>query len=190
MLLNDDEMWQAVISCDKTYNGKFFYAVKTVGVYCLPSCRSRTPLRKNVSYHETETDAKKSGFRPCKRCRPDLQNHAPMSELAKQTKKLIDENYFQRKILIDKMKQLNVSTNHVASVFKQKYEISPLQYLNRIRMEYSKKMLSESVIPIIDIASEVGFDSLSAFYSFFKKQAGITPKKYRISSASKLLSQQ
>ena len=70
MKLTDDEMWEAVINCAPALDGQFFYAVKTVGVYCRPSCKSRTPLRKNVLYFETGEDARNAGFSPCKRCRP------------------------------------------------------------------------------------------------------------------------
>ena len=182
MTIDDDTLWRAVVDCDETYNGKFFYAVKTVGVYCRPSCRSRTPLRKNVSYHATGADAEKMGFRPCKRCRPDLIEYAPVLELARQTKELIEGYYSQRAVLAEKMRQLHVSASHVASVFKQRYGLPPLQYLNQIRAEHAKKMLQDSAMPIIDVAGETGFDSLSAFYSFFKKQTGITPKEFRANS--------
>ena len=70
MKLTDDEMWEATINCDSNLDGRFFYAVKTVGVYCCPSCKSRAPLRKNVLYFETGEQAQRAGFRPCKRCRP------------------------------------------------------------------------------------------------------------------------
>jgi methylphosphotriester-DNA--protein-cysteine methyltransferase len=139
-------------------------------------------LRKNVSYYETGEAAEKAGFRPCKRCRPDLLDYAPMLELARQTKELIDGYYSQRKRLAEKMKELNVSANHVASIFKRQYGMPPLQYLNQIRAEHAKKMLLETAMPIIDVAGETGFDSLSAFYGFFKKQTGITPKECRANS--------
>ncbi|HWQ80493.1 MAG TPA: Ada metal-binding domain-containing protein [Anaerovoracaceae bacterium] len=182
MRYTEDEMWQAVVDCDESYNGKFFYAVKTVGAYCRPSCKSRTPLRKNVRYFETGEDAEKAGFRPCKRCRPDLLNYAPMFELAQQTKELIDGHYLQRERLAAEMKQLGVSANHLAAVFKQQYGMPPIQYLNQIRIGHAKKFLAETDMPIIDIAGEIGFDSLSAFYGFFKKQTGTTPKDYRSGS--------
>ena len=177
-MLTDEEMWQAVVGCDDTYNGKFFYSVKTVGVYCRPSCKSKTPLRKNVSYHETKKDAEKAGFRPCKRCRPDLFDYAPMTELAGKAKELIERYYAQREILAQEMKLLNASANHISSVFKQQYGIPPLQYCNQIRTAHAKKLLLESAMSIIDVAEETGFASLSAFYSFFKKQTGNTPGEF------------
>ena len=62
MKLTEDEMWQASVTCDKTYDGRFFYAVKTVGVYCRPSCKSRTPLRKNVRFFLLKQGRRGSGI--------------------------------------------------------------------------------------------------------------------------------
>lgn len=179
MNFTDDEMWKATIDCDDGYDGKFFYAVKTVGVYCRPSCKSRTPLRKNACYFETQEDARKAGFRPCKRCRPDLMNYAPVLETVRQAKALIDDYYRQRKRLAAEMKQLGVTASHLAVMFKQQYGVPPIQYLNQLRAGQAKKMLAETDVSIIDIAGDIGFDSLPAFHRFFKKQTGITPKEYR-----------
>ncbi|EHQ89796.1 bifunctional transcriptional activator/DNA repair enzyme AdaA [Desulfosporosinus youngiae] len=179
MGLTDDKMWKAVVDCDKSYDGQFFYAVKTVGVYCRPSCKSRTPLRKNTNYFETQEDAEKAGFRPCKRCRPDLLDYAPMLELAQQTKNLIDDYFQERNRLAAEMKRLGVSASHLAAVFKQQYGMVPSQYLNKTRLDYTRKMLAETDTPIIDIAGNIGYDSLPSFYGFFKKQTGTTPREYR-----------
>src|SRR5215813_6054045 len=67
---SDDDRWQAVIKKDGRSDGQFWYAVKTTGVYCRPSCPSRQPKRENVEFFTTTEDAEKSGFRPCKRCDP------------------------------------------------------------------------------------------------------------------------
>lgn len=180
MHFKDNEMWRAVVDCDKNYDGQFFYAVKTVGVYCRPSCKSRTPLQKNTNYFETKEEAEESGYRPCKRCRPDLLDYAPMITLARQTKELIDDYFNKKERLGAKMKSLGVSASHLAVIFKQQYGMVPSQYLNQNRIDYAKQMLGDTEIPIIDIASDTGFDSLPSFYRFFKKQTGITPKEYRV----------
>jgi AraC family transcriptional regulator of adaptative response / methylphosphotriester-DNA alkyltransferase methyltransferase len=179
MLYTDDEMWKATVDCDAGYDGKFFYAVKTVGVYCRPSCKSRTPLRRNVRYFETPREAEKAGFRPCKRCRPDLADYAPVLEIIRHTKELIDNYYHRRERLAEKMKQIGVTARHLAVIFKQEYGITPIQYSNQLRAAYAQKMLGETGASIIDIAGDIGFESLSAFYSFFRKHTGTTPKEYR-----------
>ena len=66
-----DTRWAAVINRDADSDGKFFYSVRTTGVYCRPSCASRLPKRENVAFHDTPEDAERAGYRPCRRCRPD-----------------------------------------------------------------------------------------------------------------------
>lgn len=68
---NDRDRWAAVVERDAGANGIFYYSVATTGVYCLPSCAARLPLRKNVAFHDTRAEAEQAGFRACKRCRPD-----------------------------------------------------------------------------------------------------------------------
>ncbi|MBS2010033.1 MAG: methylphosphotriester-DNA--protein-cysteine methyltransferase family protein, partial [Cyanobacteria bacterium SZAS TMP-1] len=67
----NDIHWQAVVERDKNFDGRFFYSVKTTGVYCRPSCGARTALRSNVDFHPSCAAAEAAGFRPCKRCKPD-----------------------------------------------------------------------------------------------------------------------
>ena len=70
-----ETMWQAVVSNDRTYDDQFVYGVKTTGIYCRPSCISRTPKQKNVEFYRLGTEAEVAGYRPCKRCRPDQPTH-------------------------------------------------------------------------------------------------------------------
>src|ERR1700704_6628275 len=74
---DDEARWSAVKGRDRAADGSFVYAVRTTGVYCRPSCAARLPRRENVTFHATTADAKRAGFRPCKRCRP---NEAPLAE--------------------------------------------------------------------------------------------------------------
>lgn len=182
--LTEEAMWQATIACDSEYDGLFLYGVKTVGVYCRPSCKSRTPLRKNTLFFMTEKDAKKAGFRPCKRCRPELAIHDPSTKLAEQATQIFERHFANRSLLAAEMKELGVTKNHLTFIFKQHYGMTPAQYLGYKREQQAKKMLLETDMSIIDIAADIGFGSLPAFYSFFKKQTGTTPKKFRINTKS------
>lgn len=71
-MLNLEHCWEAVEKRDATQNGRFFVGVLTSGVYCLPSCKSRPPLRKNVRFYQTPAHAERDGLRPCRRCHPSL----------------------------------------------------------------------------------------------------------------------
>ena len=180
MKYSEDVMYNAVIECDKNYDGKFFYVVQTVGVYCSPSCKSRTPLRENVLFFESTDEAKKAGYRACKRCHPDVIDYAPMGEVIKQTKALIDNYFNDKECLLEKMKKIGISSNHLTTVFRQHYKMTPQEYLSQRRLEYAKNLLTRDDWTIADIAEEVGFASLSSFYSFFRKHTKMTPKKYRV----------
>ena len=75
-MLNAEQCWAAMVAHDATQDGRFFYSVKTTGVYCRPGCASRQPLRKNVAFYATNAEAEAAGFRPCKRCRPNEGSQA------------------------------------------------------------------------------------------------------------------
>src|SRR5438105_645250 len=70
MNATQDTRWRAVVARDARADGKFFYSVKTTGVYCKPSCAARTPRPENVAFHLSAADAERAGFRACKRCKP------------------------------------------------------------------------------------------------------------------------
>jgi AraC family transcriptional regulator of adaptative response/methylated-DNA-[protein]-cysteine methyltransferase len=72
------ERWAAVMARDRGSDGKFFYSVRTTGVYCRPSCASGLPRPENVLFHDTALDAERAGFRPCRRCRPERTRDAGM----------------------------------------------------------------------------------------------------------------
>ncbi|WP_291441322.1 Ada metal-binding domain-containing protein [Desulfovibrio sp.] len=177
--LSDATMWQALLDCDPSYDGQFFYAVKTVGAYCRPSCKSRTPLRKNVSYFQTTTEAEQAGLRPCKRCRPDLEKYDPAARLAGQARELIDCHFNKRDRLQAELKHLGISQSHLAVVFRQHYGLTPVQYLGHVRKRQACALLEKTNMLITDIASAIGFESLASFYAFFKKQTGTSPAKFR-----------
>src|ERR1700745_3027924 len=70
-MLSAEKCWAAVVAHDATQDGRFFYSVRSTGVYCRPGCASRQPRRENVAFYETTAAAEAAGFRPCKRCRPN-----------------------------------------------------------------------------------------------------------------------
>ena len=179
MTLTQDEKWTAVISCDARYDALFFYAVRSTGIFCRPSCASRSPARRNVLFFNTREEAVATGFRPCKRCRPDLLDFRPLEELAARTKKVIDDFFAQRDQLSAAMKHLGVTQNHLIATFRRQYGLTPLEYRNARLADMAQHMLAHSDEPIMSIALASGFESLSAFYAFFKKQTGLAPNQYR-----------
>ena len=179
--ITDDEKWLAVQNCDETYDGVFFVCVKTTGIFCRPSCKARTPYRKNIIFCDTADEAVSMGFRACKRCRPDLLVYNPAEEIAKQLKALIEKHFCESTDLMQYAANLGVSSGHLHTIFKAHYSVTPFEYRNQLRLEKAISLLENTQTPIIDIAFSCGFESLSSFYRIFKKQTQTTPKQHRIS---------
>lgn len=174
-----DEMWKAVSENDKSYDGLFFYAVKSTGIYCRPSCKSKLPKRDNVSFFKTAVEACEAGFRPCKRCRSDLMDYQPMKEIAQKTKKLLDKMFHERSELNEELRKVGVTQHRMVEIFKEQYGMTLNEYVNGLRLKEAKRLLTETDDEVIDIAYSVGFSSLSAFYRFFKKETNQAPSKFR-----------
>jgi AraC family transcriptional regulator of adaptative response/methylated-DNA-[protein]-cysteine methyltransferase len=177
-MMNDDEMWEAVKDCDASCDGKFFYGVKTTGIFCRPSCKSKLPKKDNVVFFRTREEAEKAGFRPCKRCRPDLLEYDPALELSKRTKELLDQHFSDRLKLGRDMKEMGVSRKYVTQVFKQRFDITPSEYLIRVRIAAARQLLQDGY-DIMDAAGMAGYENLSEFYDHFRRQTGMTPARYR-----------
>ena len=178
-IITDCEKWQAVVSCDKNYDGIFYYGVKTTGIFCRPSCKSKTPIKDNVVFFDNAAQAMVSGFRPCKKCCPDKIVFEPESEVINKAMDLFRTTYNQQINLEYASRQLGVSVNHLIKVFKQHTGLTPVQYISKMRVDKAKVLLEQGDIGILDIAYSIGYESLSTFYKCFKDQTGCTPNEYR-----------
>lgn len=98
-MINNILKWEVVTSSDANYDGRFFYAVKSTSVFCRPSCKSRPPRKENVEFFDTTESAQEAGYRPCKRCRPDLIDFQPLMIIADEAKSAIDTYYKERDAL-------------------------------------------------------------------------------------------
>jgi AraC family transcriptional regulator, regulatory protein of adaptative response / methylphosphotriester-DNA alkyltransferase methyltransferase len=177
-LLNENIMWEAVISCNQVYDTQFIYAVRSTSICCLPSCKSKTPLRENVSFYPSLSLAIEDGFRPCKRCRPDviLSNE---EEIIMNTKKFIVDEY-RSSLTLDRIAlSVGVSKYHLQRVFKRHTGRSPLEYVTELRMQEALLKLRSTNHSITEIAHELGYKSSAHFATVFRRQFGCTPTEYR-----------
>lgn len=177
--MTQEEMWKAVSENDASYDGIFFYAVKSTGIYYRPSCKSRIPRRENVCFFDTAEQARAAGFRPCKRCRSDLLDYQPIKEIAEEAKRLLKESFHKKCELNRELQNLGVSRRRMAKIFKDEYGVTMFEYMDKLRLAEAKRLLSDTNDEIIDIAYTIGFGSLSSFYRFFKNNTGLSPAAYR-----------
>jgi AraC family transcriptional regulator of adaptative response / methylphosphotriester-DNA alkyltransferase methyltransferase len=181
--LTEEEKWKASLDCDPAYDGRFFYGVKTTGIFCRPSCKSKSPKRENVTFFDTAKQARETGLRPCKRCRPDLLEFQPMKETAEKIKAVCAQNFPEDGTLKKELAKLGLSRNRLTQVFQAQYGKTPAEYVNQLRIDSAKSLLADTKNNILQGALQSGFESLSSFYAQFRKLTGVSPMKYRANLA-------
>ncbi len=174
------EQWNAIETNDASYDGVFFYALKTTRIVCRPSCPAKACKPKNVIIFDDFESAVKAGFRPCQRCRPDIPGwRGPKAELADAARQWISDHYTGKFSLKEIAADLAVNGNYLLRVFRQYTGMTLLEYHNYLRCEEARRLLADKDIPIVHIAIKTGFSSASHFTRVFKDYMGKTPSEYR-----------
>ncbi|MED3562000.1 bifunctional transcriptional activator/DNA repair enzyme AdaA [Bacillus xiapuensis] len=173
-----EEKWQAILNNDANYNQQFFYAVKSTGIFCKPSCKSRPPKKENVLIFQNAEEALSANFRPCKRCKPTGER-LPDQEWVVQIKNYIDQNYTGRLTLETLADACHGSPYHLHRTFKRITRVTPLEYIQQTRINRARKYLIHSNKTISEIALLVGLPNTPYFITLFKKKTGLTPVEYR-----------
>lgn len=172
------EKWRAIVENDSSYDGVFYYAVNTTGVFCRPSCKSRVPHIDNVRTFPNAQKALSEGYRPCKRCNPDGPL-LPDEELCERTALIIGERYHEPLTLSVLAEMCHVSPFHLQRTFKRIKGVSPLEYISQKRICEAGKLLAASDETIAQIAAKVGIANADYFSALFKKKTGQTPTSFR-----------
>ncbi|WP_248930378.1 bifunctional transcriptional activator/DNA repair enzyme AdaA [Paenibacillus hamazuiensis] len=177
----NDEMWRAIVENDASYDGKFYYAVKTTGIVCRPSCKSRIPNKEHVRIFADVRQALKEQFRPCKRCKPGGEL-LPDEEWVQQMVRWIDEHFAENITLQLLADHFHSSPYHLHRTFKRIRGVTPAEYILQVRMRQAKRELRTTDKTVTDIAASVGIPSAAHFATLFQKTAGCTPTQYRRTS--------
>ncbi|MCF8178130.1 MAG: bifunctional DNA-binding transcriptional regulator/O6-methylguanine-DNA methyltransferase Ada [Sulfuritalea sp.] len=186
--LDNEACWRAVVNRDTSADNAFFYAVKTTGIFCRPSCSARRPLRKNVAFYATAQDAEMAGFRPCLRCRPlaaigtDVAT-ATMIDLSHYLEIHADESIS----LAPLAKHAGLSPHHLQRSFKGVIGVSPKEFQTAARLKRLKKSLRTGGA-ITGAVFDAGFGSTSRAYEHVDGRLGMTPSAYRAGGAGETLS--
>jgi AraC family transcriptional regulator of adaptative response/methylated-DNA-[protein]-cysteine methyltransferase len=178
----DESRWQAVVRRDRSADGTFVYAVETTGIFCRPSCAARRALRENVQFFPTTSAAKKAGFRPCKRCRPDedssVDSHAAAVSRAC---RLIEES--QSSVDLPSLAAAaGLSPSHFHRVFKSMTGVTPRDYAAAHRSQRVRDRLtsaSSSSSSISWALYNAGYNSSGRFYSTAAKTLGMKPADFK-----------
>jgi AraC family transcriptional regulator of adaptative response/methylated-DNA-[protein]-cysteine methyltransferase len=174
----NDPRWAAIAARDKSKDGEFYYSVATTGVYCRPSCASRLANPKNVRFHATPAEVERAGFRPCKRCKPNMaspdQAHAAM--IAEACRRI--EAAEEPPSLAELARGAGLSPYHFHRVFKAVAGVTPKAYAAEHRAGRVRERLSSGT-GVTEAIYDAGYNSSSRFYEQSDRILGMTPTAYR-----------
>lgn len=163
----DQGRYRAIRRRDPLADGRFFYSVKTTGVYCRPSCGARLPRPENVAYHRSADDAERAGFRPCKRCRPrgpsPAERAAALVQAARARIEARIEASESAPTLEDLATAARLSSFHFHRLFKQQAGMTPGQYAAAVRLRRFDQAVRDGA-SVTGAIYEAGYSSSSRFY--------------------------
>jgi AraC family transcriptional regulator, regulatory protein of adaptative response / methylated-DNA-[protein]-cysteine methyltransferase len=175
--IEQDPRWTRILARDKTADGQFWYSVVTTGVYCRPSCPSRTCNPRNVTLHDTLAEARATGFRPCRRCRPDETAASAAQQAVARACRLI-EAAEDAPSLNALAASVGVSPSHFHRTFKAMTGVTPRAYADARRATRLRDGLGASRT-VTEAIFEAGFNSSGRFYEQSDQILGMTPTRYR-----------
>ena len=178
-----DICYQALLSRDLRFDGRFFVGVRSTGIYCRPICRVRTPKRENCSFFVSAEAAEQAGFRPCLRCRPEhAPGRAPIdagAHLARAAAEWIERGLAADLPMRTLADRIGVGERHLRRLFAQEFGVTPVAYRNSRRLQLARRLLSESAMPVGEVALAAGFGSLRTFNRRFLQAYRQAPSELR-----------
>jgi len=174
---------QARLSRDARFDGLFFTAVTSTRIYCRPVCPAPSPKPENVRYYASAAAAEAAGFRPCLRCRPEL---APGNDswqrgdhVIARALKLMEQGALEDDSLEDMAQRLGVGARQLRRVFVERLGAPPISVHTTRRLLFAKQLLTETELPVTDVALASGFSSLRRFNAAFQQANRMPPRELR-----------
>lgn len=187
-MLDPDHCYTAVQSRDQRFDGWFVTAVRTTGIYCRPSCPAITPKRSNVDFFATAAAAQRSGFRACKRCRPDASPGSPewntRQDVVARAMRLIADGEIERTGVPGLARRLGYSERHLVRLLTDEVGAAPLAIARARRAHTARLLVETTAMPLTDVAFAAGFGSVRQFNDTFREVFATSPTVARRSSRS------
>lgn len=175
--------YRALKARDARFDGLFFTAVRTTGIFCRPVCTARTPLRKNVEFFPNAAAAQAAGYRPCLRCRPEVSPDLPVSAGTSATVnralRLINEGALDSGSAAQLAERLGVTDRHLRRLFLEHVGVPPIVVAETRRILFAKKLITETHLQFAEIAFASGFSSLRRFNEAIRATYKRNPKELR-----------
>lgn len=189
MQLDPDICYRAHRARDARFDGRFFTAVGSTRIYCRPVCTAPLPKRENCRFYASAAAAEHAGYRPCLRCRPEL---APglasvdaSARLARAAASLIDDGALVEANLASLAQRLGVTDRHLRRVFEAEFGVAPIAYAQTARLLLAKRLLTDTAMPVTDVAMAAGFGSLRRLNTLFAQRYRLSPSALRSERAQR-----
>lgn len=184
MTYDNEMLYNVYLARDARFDGVFFVGITSTGIYCRPICTARTPKAENCRFFSNRAAAEAASFRPCLRCRPELApGNAPIEsagKVAQYVVQRISDGLLTEEGGLDALAQdLGLSTRHVRRIVQKELGVSPAALMRTQRLLLAKQLLTETQLPIIDIAFASGFGSLRRFNDAFLQHYTMPPSRLR-----------
>jgi AraC family transcriptional regulator of adaptative response / DNA-3-methyladenine glycosylase II len=187
MRIDDQTCYRALAARDARFDGLFFVGVTTTGIYCRPICSARTPGASRCRFFTNSALAEQEGFRPCLRCRPELApGDAPVDAVrrtARAAAHRIEAGALNDGGSLERLAaDLGLSTRQLRRAVQREFGVSPVELAQTQRLLLAKQLLTESALPIIQVAFASGFESVRRFNALFRSHYRLTPSAMRRAS--------
>lgn len=184
--LSPEAAYAALAARDARFDGRLYVGVTSTGVYCRPVCRVRLPRRENCRFFASAAQAEAAAFRPCLKCRPELAPR-PLAwtttdasrTLAAQAAAWLDECGNAQASVEDVAAHLGVSSRHLRRIFIAEHGVTPLQYLQTRRLLLAKALLTDTSLPVAQVALAAGYASVRSFNAAFAGHYRLAPSALR-----------
>src|SRR5215471_8981809 len=185
--MDDEQRYAAAASKDARFDGVFFTAVRTTGIYCRPSCPAITPKRRNVRFYSTAAAAQEAGFRACKRCRPDASPGSPewniRADVTARAMRLIADGIVDRDGVEGLARDLGYEQRQVRRLLTTELGAGPLALARAQRAQTARVLIETTTLPMGDIAFAAGFTSIRQFNATMLEVFDTAPTKLRENAA-------
>ncbi|MBZ5733123.1 helix-turn-helix domain-containing protein [Nocardioides sp. TRM66260-LWL] len=182
-VLDPTACYAAVRSRDRRFDGVFYTAVRTTGIYCRPSCPARTPAAGNVSFHPTAAAAQSAGYRACRRCRPDATPGSPAwdvaADVAGRAMRLIGDGVVDRDGVPGLAARLGYTPRHLGRLLAAELGATPLALARAQRAQVARILLETTTLPCAEVAFAAGFASVRQFNDTVREVHACTPTALR-----------
>jgi AraC family transcriptional regulator, regulatory protein of adaptative response / DNA-3-methyladenine glycosylase II len=187
MELEANTCYRIIQARDARYDGTFFTAVTSTGIYCRPICPARTPKRENVRFFACAASAEAAGFRPCKRCRPETAPGTPAwngtSTSVSRALQLVASGFLDEHSVSELATALGMGERHMRRLFVEHLGAAPAAIALSRRAHFAARMLHDTALPLTHIALSAGFGSIRQFNDVFRAVFGQAPGAMRKAAA-------